>query len=90
MAIDFTYSKHALTRMDQRGITKDQINFVLRNPDSIVDQTDKNNGYHIYQAVLESETKKGNNYLLRVFINTDKTPKLVITAYKTSKIEKYL
>ena len=76
--------------MAQRGITKDQIYFVLRNPDSIVNQADKNNGYHIYQAVLESETEKDNNYLLRVFINTDKTPKLVITAYKTSKIEKYL
>jgi hypothetical protein len=29
-------------------------------------------------------------YLIRIFINDKKNPKLIITVYKTSKIKKYL
>jgi len=28
-------------------------------------------------------------YLYRVFVNNDKIPTLIVTAYKTSKFEKY-
>jgi len=30
-----------------------------------------------------------NNYLVRVFVDVDRTPEEVVTAYRTSKIEKY-
>jgi len=40
----------------------------------------------IYQKIIVEVDKP---YLYRVFINTSKEPFLVVTAYKTSKIEKY-
>jgi len=35
--------------------------------------------------ISENDEKK----LLRIFVNTCKEPNLIITAYKTSKIDKY-
>jgi len=78
------FSKHALERMDQRGINKQQVETVIDEPDSIIKLENRS----IYQAVLESE--RNNLYLYRVFVNTVKEPNLVVTVYKTSKIEKYL
>ncbi len=40
----------------------------------------------IYQNVIKENDKK---YLIRVFVNENKTPPLIITAYKTSSIKKY-
>lgn len=33
--------------------------------------------------------ENNKTYLIRVFVNEAKTPPLIITAYKTSKIQKY-
>jgi hypothetical protein len=42
------------------------------------------------QVDIQKLIKEGNlKYLYRVFVNICKQPDLVITAYKTSKIEKY-
>jgi len=78
------FSKHALLRMKQRGITENQVNKVIRKPDSIIEKGDRK----IYQSLIESS--QGKSYLLRVFVNTNKSPNLIITVYKTSKIDKYL
>lgn len=43
-------------------------------------------GITVYQKMIFENSK---NYLVRVFINEDKTPPLVITAYKPSKVQKY-
>ena len=41
--------------------------------------------------VLQSIVRDINEqrFLIRVFLNINKTPALVVTVYKTSKIEKY-
>ena len=80
---DIEFSKHALERMRQREITQNQVRTVIRKPDSVVETGDRS----IYQSLMESES--GNTYLYRVFVNTKKEPNLVITVYKTSKVEKY-
>ena len=41
----------------------------------------------VYQKM---DIQNGNTYLIRVFVNTCKDPEVIITAYRTSKIEKYL
>jgi len=82
MPIEF--SKHALERMKQRGIPEKQVRMVVSNPDSIV----KADHRTIFQSLIESES--GKTYLFRVFLNTEKDPNVVITVYKTSKLEKYL
>lgn len=78
--IMFEFSKHAKAQMKVRGIKKSLVENILANPEQIVTQNDK----WIYQSI--SDDKK---YLVRVFINPNKNPKLVITVYKTSKIVKY-
>lgn len=43
-------------------------------------------GVTVYQNMILENNK---TYLIRVFVNQSKTPPLVITAYKTSKLKKY-
>jgi Domain of unknown function (DUF4258) len=76
--MNFEFSTHALEQMDLRGISKPSAEFVLSNPDQIVEDED---GIKVYQSV--GEEKK---YLIRIFVNERN---LVVTAYKTSKIKKY-
>jgi hypothetical protein len=42
----------------------------------------------VYQSRIESE-EPGKIYLLRVFVDFDRRPAEVVTAYRTSKVEKY-
>jgi hypothetical protein len=42
------------------------------------------------REVLESRLElEGKRYLLRVFVDVDRSPAEVVTAYRTSKIAKY-
>ena len=79
----FVYSRHALEQIKLRGLVFSTIDDVLNFPTSIVDDTE---GVVIYQKVVVEDNRQ---YLYRVFVNTDKKPPLVITVYKTSKIDKY-
>jgi len=78
MSIKFT--KHALQRIKTRNISKDEILEALAKPDKIIKDSIGNSIVHKIKA----------EYLLRVFYYTEKNSKVVITAYKTSKIDKYL
>ena len=68
--------------MDKRAISKDTVKTILNLPDQVISKSN----YTIYQSILEENDKR---YLYRVFVNTNKRPCVVITAYKTSKITKY-
>lgn len=76
----FEFSKHALEQMQARGITRSVVKKVLDKPDKIKNEK----GKKVYQSVIEKGT-----YLIRIFVNVNKVPPLVITVYKTSKIKKY-
>ena len=77
MLIKFT--KHALERLNSRNISKKLVIEILDNYDSI--QKD-NYGNFIAQ-------KKKGAFLYRVFYSIKNEDKIVITAYKTSKVDKY-
>lgn len=81
---EFAISLHALEQLSARGISEDIVFNVLENPDNIEEESE---GQLIYQKIITFENKK--DYLVRVFVNPDKTPKLVKTVYKTSKFNKY-
>jgi hypothetical protein len=57
--------------------------FIVQKPDSIVNQDETT---RIYSKLVDMDSKI---YLYRVFVNYVKNPSIIITAYKTSKIEKY-
>jgi hypothetical protein len=79
----FLFSKHAKEQLKRRSIEKSMVDTVLNKPDSIIKHSDINT---IYQKVIKEERC---NYPYRVFVNESRDPKLIITVYKTSKIEKY-
>jgi len=79
----FLFSNHALIRMKSRSISSDIVLEVIIHADSISIQDES---ITVYSKLVEENTKP---YLYRVFVNIEKTPPLIITAYKTSKIEKY-
>jgi Domain of unknown function (DUF4258) len=80
----FELSLHAIEQAKARGIPEKTIFEVLENPDKIELEA---NGQMIYQKIIASP--EGKNYLISVFVNSDKTPNLVKTVYRTSKLTKY-
>jgi dsDNA-specific endonuclease/ATPase MutS2 len=80
--MSFVFSNHALEQMQLRQISRSIVEKILEKPQQII----KENNILIYQSVVLIEKK---NYLIRVFINHNKKPNVVITVYKTSKISKY-
>ena len=80
----FELSLHAIEQMNIRGVPEEIVFEVLENPDKIDFEEE---GQLIYQKVVLFEGLK--QYLVRVFVNSDKTPNLVKTVYRTSKISKY-
>ncbi len=79
----FDISLHAREQMLNRGIDEVLVLQVLENPFQIVEE----DGLEVYQSIFK---ETGQDYLLRVFVNSAKNPLLVVTVYKTSKIKKYL
>ncbi|MHA1193138.1 MAG: DUF4258 domain-containing protein [Promethearchaeota archaeon] len=73
------FTKHALERLRTRDISKEEVYDTVNNPDDILDDLF---GNMIAQKIIR-------NYLLRVFYHKEGKSKVVLTAYKTSKIDKY-
>jgi len=70
--------------MNRREIPENLVQTILLNPGQIVDE---HGNMKAYQSIISSGTEK--NYLVRVIVNDTVEPKIVITVYKTSKINKY-
>ncbi len=69
--------------MKARGISESDVLDAMNRPDSTIYEHSCKEIIH--KMISENDEKK----LLRIFVNTCKEPKLIITAYKTSKIDKY-
>ena len=76
------FSKHALEQIAVRGIPVEVAQSVLINLQQIITES----GKKIYQSIVNFED---DDYLVRVIVNAEIEPNLVITVYKTSKIKKY-
>lgn len=76
------FSKHALIKIKKRKISKELVLNVLDKPDIVLME----GVIHTYQSVIKYNNK---DVLLRVFVNINKDPNLIVTCYLTSKIEKY-
>ncbi len=84
--MDFRLSRHAEWEMNRRGITLALVQAVMDHPEQrLVDES--RTGRWIHQSRLPFEDEK--IYLLRVVVAEDEQPPVIITAYRTSKIEKY-
>jgi hypothetical protein len=78
------FTSHALEEMQRRGVSQAQVEAVIANPEQVLP------GRHqrtIYQSRVDFGSKK--QYLLRIFMDENISPPIVITVYRTSKIQKY-
>ena len=79
------FSPHALEEMARRGLPRLLVQEVLAAPMQVgVDRP----GRIICQAQRQL-APDGRVYLVRVFVDVDRDPPEVVTAYRTSKIQKY-
>lgn len=74
---------HALEEMRRRGISAEQLDETLKQPEQVVDAQ---KGRKVLQRRFEMD---GTTYLIRAIVEDDLGGTVVITAYRTSKIEKY-
>ncbi|MBM3933390.1 MAG: DUF4258 domain-containing protein [SAR202 cluster bacterium] len=82
--MDIVVSEHAKEEMARRGISRNILDEVLREPGQIVASYD---GRKVYQSKFAP--LGGKMYLIRVVVASDVSPPMVITAYKTSQVGKY-
>ena len=81
--IDYILTDHAVIELSRRGLTEQDVDAVLRNPGQRLDLQPG-------RVVLQSKyLEGGTEYLLRVFVDIDRTLAEVVTAYRTSKVAKY-
>jgi len=80
--VELTISEHAVQEMKRRAIRVQAVEQVFKAPQQILASR---LGRQIYQSSVEMS---GKPYLLRLVIEEGPPPTLV-TAYRTSKIQKY-
>lgn len=78
-AEQFLFTEHARQQMAKRQLTENDVLEVLRAPEAILPVRE---GRVVAQALLAG-------YLVRVFVDVDRSPPEVVTAYRTSKINRY-
>ena len=80
---NYIFSKHALEKIEERAIPMHVVLAVINNIENLIIEEEM----VIHQSIINFEGE--GEYLVRVFVNTIKQPPLVITVYRTSKLEKY-
>lgn len=77
-------SKHAKEQIVDRGIPEEVVRDVVKAPEQ------KYHTNNIDETVCQSKKIfEDKVYLVRVYVNFCKEPPVIISAYRTSKIEKY-
>jgi hypothetical protein len=80
---DAVISDHAAFQMARRGISVALLKGVLQHPEQVVEARPGG-------VILQSRIRIGaQTQLVRVFVDVDMSPAQVVTAYRTSKIDKY-
>ncbi len=80
---DYIITDHATSEINRRGLGTEVIDAVLRNPGQRLEVRPG-------RVVLQSRIQEsGSEYLVRVFVDIDRAPAEVVTAYRTSKVSKY-
>lgn len=83
--VEYRISDHAREELRRRQISGDHVRGILSAPEQVLMVRE---GRKVFQSrvFLGEEARL---YLFRVFVDTDRQPPEVVTAYRTSKVEKY-
>ena len=80
---DYIITDHATTEIERRGLSVETIDRILKSPEQRLEVRPG-------RVVLQSRVQEfGSEYLMRVFVDIDRKPAEVVTAYRTSKVFKY-
>lgn len=82
---DYILTDHAKFEIQRRGLSEAVVREILLAPQQ---QSEIRPGRVVLQSRMSSESA-GKTFLLRVFVDIDRRPAEVVTAYRTSKVEKY-
>jgi hypothetical protein len=86
LALDeFVFTDYARFEMARRGISEEEASLVLRAPEQTEEQR---LGRCVYQRRVADPVEE-KMYLLRIFVDVDRAPAEVVSAYRTSKVAKY-
>jgi len=77
------FSQHALDEMILRGVSREIVEKVLSAPEQVVPAS---NGNRAFQSRIVFGRK---TFLVRVIIDEEREPPVIVTLYRTSKIDKY-
>jgi len=82
--VNFKLSKHAGDELVLRNISRDLLDSVLNHPQQVVPERGSKKAY-------QSQLDFGDDriLLLRAIVNDSIDPAVVVTVYRTSKINKY-
>lgn len=79
--IAFVLTPHATFALQRRGVDEAMVRQVLA-----AQRETLRPGRDILQSRIDIA---GKRYLVRVFVDVDRSPAEIVTAYRTSKIDKY-
>ncbi len=82
---DYLLAPHAAFELARRGIGEEIVRRVLGAPEQ---RLHVRRGRDVLQSRLTLQPE-GKTYLIRVFVDVDREPVTVVTAYRTSKLDKY-
>lgn len=82
---DVVFSPHALFEIKRRGLSKELVRAVVEESGQ---SWEIREGRMVFQSRFKQESSE-KSYLVRVFVDVWREPPEVVTAYKTSKVEKY-
>ena len=81
--LDVVLTPHASFELLRRGLDETMVRRVIAEPEQRISVRP---GRDVVQTRFELA---GRRYLVRVFVDVDRSPAEVVTAYRTSKIDKY-
>ena len=82
---NYVITEHAAFEMQRRGLTQEIIKSVMDSPDQVIEVRPG-------RIILQSRIERGDPpklYLIRAFVDVDRQPAEVVTAYQTSRVAKY-
>jgi hypothetical protein len=82
---DYVFTPHARFEIERRGLGEELVRGVLEAPGQ---RWELQPGRHVLQSKI-SMGEPPRVYVLRVIVDVDKQPNEVVTAYRSSKIDKY-
>ena len=80
-----TLSDHARRQLQRRGLTETMVLGTARSPEQVISVRP---GREVRQSRVRMQPDD-RDYVVRVFVDTDSDGDIVVTAYRSSKIDKY-